>query len=95
MLLLFFSQHTALRCTALYKCALLVPPFPLTMASLCEKTPMGRKKKRLRNPPGPTLDTLRSFFKPAPISSHMKKGSNGTIPPSPQNERGDLVVLGL
>lgn len=59
------------------------------------KTPMGRKKKRLRNPPGPTLDTLRSFFKPAPISSHMKKGSNGTIPPSPQNERGDLVVLGL
>lgn len=25
----------------------------------------------------------------------MKKGSNGTIPPSPQNERGDLVVLGL
>jgi hypothetical protein len=24
-----------------------------------------------------------------------KKGSNGTIPPSPQNERGDLVVLGL
>jgi hypothetical protein len=72
---------------------------------------MGRKKKRLRNPPGPTLDTLRSFFKPAPISSQeidkknftflqtfrksMKKGSNGTIPPSPQNKRGDLVVLGL
>ncbi|KAK8516958.1 hypothetical protein V6N12_032158 [Hibiscus sabdariffa] len=25
---------------------------------------------------------------------HEKKGSNGTIPPSPQNERGDLVVLG-
>ncbi|KAF3449798.1 hypothetical protein FNV43_RR05876 [Rhamnella rubrinervis] len=25
----------------------------------------------------------------------MKKGSNGTIPPSPQNEKGDLVVLGL
>ncbi|MFS7987044.1 hypothetical protein Hanom_Chr11g01017471 [Helianthus anomalus] len=24
-----------------------------------------------------------------------KKGSNGMIPPSPQNERGDLVVLGL
>ena len=24
-----------------------------------------------------------------------KKGSNSTIPPSPQNERGDLVVLGL
>ncbi|PKA46313.1 hypothetical protein AXF42_Ash021335 [Apostasia shenzhenica] len=26
---------------------------------------MGRKKKALRDPPGPTLDTLRSFFKPA------------------------------
>ncbi|KAK8557862.1 hypothetical protein V6N12_010085 [Hibiscus sabdariffa] len=25
---------------------------------------------------------------------HEKEGSNGTIPPSPQNERGDLVVLG-
>ncbi|MBA0648808.1 hypothetical protein Goklo_016452 [Gossypium klotzschianum] len=23
----------------------------------------------------------------------MKKGSNGTIPPSPQNERGDFIVL--
>jgi hypothetical protein len=30
---------------------------------------MRRKKKALRDPPGPTLDTLRSFFKPAPISS--------------------------
>lgn len=36
-------------------------------------------------------DTLRSFFKPTPISSQ----ENGTIPPSPQNKRGDLVVLGL
>jgi hypothetical protein len=26
---------------------------------------------------------------------HEKNGSNGTIPPSPQNEGGDLVVLGL
>jgi hypothetical protein len=87
---------------------------------------MRRKKKALRDPPGPTLDTLRSFFKPAPISSQRKKnftlflsgredwgnpidcsflqtsgksmkknGSNGMIPPSPQNEGGDLVVLGL
>ena len=31
------------------------------MASLCEITPMGRKKKALREPPGPTLDTLRSW----------------------------------
>jgi len=34
---------------------------------------MRRKKKALRDPPGPTLDTLRSFFKPAPISSLEKK----------------------
>mgnify|MGYP003163229564 CR=1 FL=1 len=27
--------------------------------------------------------------------SMKKNGSNGTIPPSPQNEGGDLVVLGL
>ncbi|MCE3051387.1 hypothetical protein HAX54_049705, partial [Datura stramonium] len=56
---------------------------------------MRRKKKALRDPLGPNLDTLRSFFKPAPISisSQEKNGSNGTIPPSPQNERGDLVVL--
>ena len=76
---------------------MLVPPFFLTLASLCEITPMRIKKKALRDPPGPTLDTLRSFFKPAPISisSQEKNGSNGTIPPSPQNERGDLVVLGL
>ena len=30
-----------------------------------------------------------------PSGKAWKKGSNGTIPPSPQNERGDLVVLGL
>jgi hypothetical protein len=30
-----------------------------------------------------------------PPGKAWKKGSNGTIPPSPQNERGDLVVLGL
>nr|GMD03748.1 small subunit ribosomal protein S12 [Ipomoea batatas]GMD87890.1 small subunit ribosomal protein S12 [Ipomoea batatas]GMD96873.1 small subunit ribosomal protein S12 [Ipomoea batatas] len=67
------------------------------MASLCEITPMRRKKKALRDPPGPTLDTLRSFLKPAPNlrEKHEKNGSNGTIPPSPQNERVDLVVLGL
>lgn len=29
------------------------------------------------------------------LQKSMKKGSNATIPPSPQNERGDLVVLGL
>ena len=62
------TQHTTLRCTALSKCAC-SPFFLLTMASLCEITPLRRKKKALRDPPGPTLDTLRSFFKPAPISS--------------------------
>ena len=49
-------------------CALQVcffPLLPLTMASPWEITPMGRKRKALRDPPGPTLDTLRSFFKPA------------------------------
>ena len=30
-----------------------------------------------------------------PPGKHEKKGSNGTILPSPQNEEGDLVVLGL
>jgi hypothetical protein len=30
-----------------------------------------------------------------PPGKHEKKGSNGTILPSPQNEGGDLVVLGL
>ena len=30
-----------------------------------------------------------------PSGKHEKKGSNGTILPSPQNEEGDLVVLGL
>ncbi|KAK7297653.1 hypothetical protein VNO77_47974 [Canavalia gladiata] len=63
----FRTQHTTIRCTALSKCA--CSPFFLTMASLYEITPMRRKKKALRDPPGPTLDTLRSFFKPAPISS--------------------------
>ena len=53
---------------------MLVPPFFLiTVASLCEITPMRRKKKALRDPPGPTLDTLRSFCKIAPISSLEKK----------------------
>ncbi|MCD7460987.1 hypothetical protein HAX54_044956 [Datura stramonium] len=74
------TQHTTLRCTALSKCA--CSPFFLTLASLCEITPMRRKKKALRDPPGPTLDTLRSFFKPAPISisSQEKNGSNGNDP---------------
>jgi hypothetical protein len=30
-----------------------------------------------------------------PKEKSMKKGLNGTIPPSPQNERGGLIVLGL
>jgi hypothetical protein len=44
------------------------------MASLCEITPMRRKKKALRNPPGPTLDTLRSLFKsPGPCGRKEKE----------------------
>ncbi|KAJ7941949.1 Malic enzyme [Quillaja saponaria] len=41
-------------------CALqvcLFPPSSLPLASPCEITPMRRKKKALRDPPGPTLDT--------------------------------------
>lgn len=34
-------------------------------------------------------------FLQTPRKSMKKKGSNSTIHPSPQNERGDLVVLGL
>jgi hypothetical protein len=34
---------------------------------------MGRKRKALRDPPGPTLDTLRSFFKPAPLPFKEKE----------------------
>ncbi|GJY21143.1 hypothetical protein Tco_0393709 [Tanacetum coccineum] len=45
------------------------------MASLCEITLMRRKKKALRDPPGSTLDTLRSFSKPAPISSQEVGGA--------------------
>jgi hypothetical protein len=59
------TQHTTL--LVLRSPSVLVPPFVLIMAKI---TPMRRKKKvRLIDPPGPTLDTLRSFFKPAPISS--------------------------
>ena len=35
------------------------------------------------------------FLQTSGKSMKKKNGSNGTIPPSPQNERGDLVVLGL
>jgi hypothetical protein len=52
-------------------------PLFLTIGSICEITSMRRKKRALRDPTGLTLDTLRSFFKPAPISSqeidNMKK----------------------
>jgi hypothetical protein len=57
--------------------SVLVPPLFLTIGSICEITSMRRKKRALRDPTGLTLDTLRSFFKPAPISSqeidNMKK----------------------
>ena len=91
------TQHTTLRCTALSKCA--CSPLFLTIGSICEITSMRRKKRALRDPTGLTLDTLRSFFKPAPISSqeidNMKKRLERYDPSVTQNERGDLVVLGL
>jgi hypothetical protein len=43
------------------------------MESPWEITPMGIKRKELRDPPGPTLDTLRSFFKPAPLPFKEKE----------------------
>ncbi|EYU34371.1 hypothetical protein MIMGU_mgv1a022967mg, partial [Erythranthe guttata] len=38
---------------------------------------------------------LPQLFLQTSGKSMKKRGSNGTIPPSPQNEGGDLVVLGL
>ncbi|KAM3712410.1 hypothetical protein ACJW31_01G178600 [Castanea mollissima] len=47
------------------------PSFFLTMASLCEITPMRRKKKPLRGPfwPNPRHSKILFQIKPAPISS--------------------------
>jgi len=60
----FQTQHTTLRCIVLFKCA--YSSSSRTMTSLYEITPMGRKKKALRdlltNP-----RHLRSFPKPTPF----------------------------
>src|SRR6266702_682786 len=49
----------------------LFPSFFLTMANLCEITPMRRKKKALRGPswPNPRHSKILFQIKPAPISS--------------------------
>jgi len=64
------AAYNSLLYCALQVC--FVPLLPLTMASPWEITLMGRKKKGLRDPPGPTLDTLRSFFKPVLLAPRMK-----------------------
>ncbi|RWR97773.1 putative ribosomal protein L2 [Cinnamomum micranthum f. kanehirae] len=74
------------------------PPTPWFVATC--SNPLSYRPHPVSTGSVPWSTLKKEPFLPSAISdlrgkSMKKKGSNGTIPPSPQNERGDLVVLGL